>query len=251
MDNRFQIAVDEAPSLRTATFSDLEVGKVKDSLIFDGLAAVFDETTDLGEFTEEVRHGTYRKIIASGVNVPLVHEHDPGQLMGTTKSGRVRLAEETKGLRVQANVAITDLSLRIKSLVESGDITGMSHGFIAGRENCDWNMSRSKPHRVIKGLKALLDVCTTWDPAYASTEAQFRSLALAHPEAAGPLQQLLSGVYPQLEEPGSEAEIEAADEPEQGSEERTSGVGTPLLAARKRRLRLLSLSLEGGEKDAQ
>jgi hypothetical protein len=194
-------------------------------------------------FTEEIKHGAFRKILASGANVPLLHEHDQSQLLGTTKSGRVRLTEETRGLRVQATLADTDLSRRIKTLVETGDITGMSYGYVCGRENSDWEYRSTKPHRIIKGFKALLDVCTTWDPAYASTEAQFRSLAMARPEAAESLQQLLTGMYPQREEEGEEEEVPATEL--EDSEEATSGVSAPALAARKRRLQLLTLTLEG------
>jgi HK97 family phage prohead protease len=228
--------------MRSAAFSDLEMTSIKDGFLFDGYAAVFGEKTDIGEFTEEVKHGAFRKILSTGVNVPFVHEHDPSQLLGTTKSGRVRLVEETRGLRVQANLADTDLSRRIKTLTETGDITGMSYGYVAGKENSDWEYRGSKPHRMIKGFKALLDVCTTWDPAYAATEAQFRSLALANPQAADSLQQLLTGAYPQLEEEGEEAEVPAELE---DSEDATSGVGAPALAARKRRLQLLTITLEG------
>ena len=236
LDARLTNAIDEAPSLRTAQFSDLEVLSVKDDLIFDGYAAVFAERADLGEHTEELRHGAFRKFLATGVNIPLVHEHDRAQLLGTTRSGRVRLTEEPRGLRVQANLAKTDLSNRIKSLVDSGDITGMSWGAIVGHKNSDWQPG-PKPHRIIKGFKAVLDVCTTFDPAYAGAEAQFRSLAFANPNAAGDLQQLLMGVYPtQLDE----EETPSAEE----VEESPSGVSHGL-AAKKARLQLMALSLKG------
>jgi HK97 family phage prohead protease len=240
-DTRFADAIDDAPSLRTAPFADLEVHSIKDDLIFDGYAAVFAEKADLGEHTEELRHGSFRKFLATGANIPLVHEHDRSQLLGTTKSGRVRLSEEPRGLRVQANLAKTDLSQRIKSLVEAGDVTGMSFGFVCGRGNADWEYGGLKPHRIIKGFKNVLDVCTTFDPAYAGAEAQFRSLAFAHPESAEALKQLVLGVYPaqldeQQDEPHS-AEVDGV----------SSGVSTPLLAARKRQLELLTITLERGE----
>lgn len=243
-DTRFADAIDDAPSLRTAPFSDLEVLTVRDDLIFDGYAAVFDQRADLGEHTEELRHGAFRKFLSTGANIPLVHEHDTSQLLGTTKSGRVRLSEEPRGLRVQANLAKTDLSQRIKSLVEAGDVTGMSFGFVCGRGNADWEYGALKPHRIIKGFKNILDVCTTYDPAYAGAEAQFRSLAFTHPESAEALKQLLTGVYPaQLEE--EHEETRSAEEEVDGA---PSGVSTPRLAARKRQLELLTITLEGSER---
>ena len=240
LDQRLTDAIDEAPSQRTAAFSDLEVVPIKDDLIFDGHAAVFAQITDLGEHTEEVRHGAFRKFLATGANIPMLHEHDRAQLLGTTRSGRVRLTEEPKGLRVQASLVRTDLSERIKALADSGDIQGMSFGFIAGRNNADWTHTGAKPHRILKAFKNVLDVCTTFDPAYGGAEAQFRSLAFANPAAAGALQQLVMGSYP--EQPDEEETRSTEDEG--GS---PSGVSAPLLAARKRQLQLLTITLEGTE----
>lgn len=247
----FFAAYDEVPNQRTAEFTDLEVKEASGSgLLFDGLAAVFGEVTDIGEFTEEFRHGAFRKALASGANVPLLHEHRPEMLLATTQSGRMRLFEEARGLRCTASLAETDLSRRIKSLVDSGDVRGMSVGFICGKGNSDVSYRSGKPHRVINNLKKLLDVTTTWDPAYASAEAQFRSMTFADPRSAGQLQQFALGIYPmQLGEgqpPEDEEEVRSAEEVD-GSE--PSGV-SPLLAARKRRLQLLTLTLEGGEIDA-
>jgi HK97 family phage prohead protease len=246
---KFFEAYDEVPNQRSAQFSDLEVSENAGGLLFDGYAAVFGEPTDLGDFTEEVRHGAFRRVLATGANVPLLHEHKPEMLLASTRSGRMRLFEEPKGLRVSANLADTDLSRRIKSLVDSGDVQGMSFGFICGRGNADVEYHGSKPHRLIKNFKKLLDVCTTWDPAYASAEAQFRSL-VPQADSAQPLQQLLVGVYPQLgdgvadPDDDEKADVPVGDEP-------ASGVSsTPLLTARKRRLHLLTITLEGGDPDA-
>lgn len=240
---------DEVPNQRSATFTDLEMVQKADEYIFDGLAAVYDTETDLGEFTEEVRRGAHRRVLASGINVPFLHEHDPNFLLGTTQSGRVRLLEEARGLRCLANIVKTDLSERVKTLVDSGDVTGMSQGFVVGRGNAVVEYRSGKAHRVIKNFKRLLDVCTTWDPAYASAEAQFRSLTLAQTDPAQSLQQLLTGVYPQLED-GATDELSGTAEAVEVDGEPASGVSsTPLLAARKRRLELLTLTLERGELD--
>lgn len=243
---KFFDVYDELPNQRSAQFADLEMKEQRDEFLFDGYAAVFDEVTDLGDFTEEIRRGTFRKVLAGGANVPFLHEHKPEYLLATTKSGRLRLVEETRGLRTLAHVPRTDLSERIKTLVDSGDIRGMSFGFVCGAGNSDRTMRDGKPHRVIKNLKKLLDVTTTWDPAYASAEAQFRSMAFATPSAAESGREHLLGVYP------TQLEVEAADNEDdeelRKNEDAGSGVsGQPLLAARKRRLALLAITLEGGE----
>lgn len=250
--DQFFSAYDEVPNQRSAQFSDIDVSEVPSGLLFDGLAAVFDDVTDLGEWVEEVRHGAFRKVLAGNPGVPLLHEHNSEQLLAHTQSGRLRLFEDARGLRVSANMAVTDLSQRVKTLVESGDIRGMSWGGIVGRGNSEHQFRDGKPHRVIKNFKKLLDVSTTWDPAYARCEAQFRSLGLAMKDLDDslPLQQLLSGMYPvQFQERAEEVEPEQETLPSE-EEQPPSGVSeAPLLAAKKRRLSLLTLSLEGGELD--
>lgn len=251
LDSRFTTAYDLAPNQRRAHLADAEVIQLRDGFVFDGYAAVFDTPAELetpaGPFVEEVRHGAFRKVLASGANVPLCVDHDTSRLLGTTKSGRVRLTEEPKGLRVQANLADTDVSRRVKALVDSGDMTGMSYAFVAGTGNTEWTRRNGKAHRALKGFKRLLDVCTTWDPAYAETEAHFRSLAMANPESADVLQQFLAGAYPQLEEQGNTLGDDPPLDEDDGEENRASGASNsaPLLAARKRRLQLLTFILEG------
>lgn len=246
-------AYDEVPNQRSAQFADLEIKEVKDGFLLDGYAAVFGEATDLGDFSEEIRHGAFRKVLARGENVPLLVEHKPEYLLASTKSGRLRLFEETRGLRVSANIPDTDLSRRVKTLADSGDLTGMSFGFIAGRGNSEITNRNGKPHRILKAFKKLLDVTTTWDPAYASAEAQFRSLSLANVGSTVPLQQFLLGVYPTQFQDGEEEEERARVarlkiEDELRETHVPSGVSdTPLLAARKRRLDLLTITLEGGD----
>lgn len=249
LDDRFLNAYDEVPNQRRAELTNAEIVTVTDGYVFDGYAAVFEAGADIatprGAFSEEIRRGAFRKVISSGANVPFVLEHDRAQLLGTTRSGRVRLTEDQRGLRVQANLADTSRARDLKALVESGDITGMSFGFVAGRDNTDWSQRSGKPHRVIKGFQQLLDVCTTWDPAYAATEAQFRSLALANPADTESLQQLLAGVYPQLEQQGNDDAPPPAVVDGEDEQQATGAAATPRLAARRRQLQLLTITLGG------
>ena len=242
-DSRATAAIDEAPSQRRADFADAEVIQLKNGLLFDGYAAVFDKATDLGPFVEEIRHGAFRRYLATHPNIPFCLEHDPTQLLGTTGSGRVRLTEEQRGLRVQANLADTDLSRRVQALTDSGDIKGMSFGFVAGKNGSDWGRRDGKAYRTIKDFKRVLDVCTTWDPAYADTEAQFRSLAFAKPESSDVLQQLLMGAYPQLGEQGQTPDPATPVEAEAEETAQLPGVSTPLLAAMELEMDMLALTL--------
>lgn len=173
-------ALDLVPNFRAAALDEISmVENTEGGFNFAGHAAVFAQTADLGEFTEEILPGAFRSVLAEGQNIPLLHEHRQDQLLATTGSGRLQLAEDERGLKVVASMVKTDLSERVKALVDSGDLRGMSFGFVAGKGNSNIDRRRGKAHRTITGFKRLLDVTTTWDPAYVGTEAQFRTAALA------------------------------------------------------------------------
>ncbi len=249
-------ALDEVPNLRAARFTDVEMVEQGNSYKFDGIAAPTGIAADMGDFTEEYERGAFRKFLASCKdNVPFLHEHNPRDLLATTRSGRLKLSEDGPGLRVRARVVKTDLSERIKALVDSGDIAGMSIGMVVGRGNARVENRGGRPHRTIQNLKRLLDVCTTFDPAYVSTEAQFRSMSMTtYADSPESLQQLLLGAYPQLQVQGNDpddtneqAPGDATEAPDgdqtgvvEGDESRAAEQRS--IAARKRSLSFLLLN---------
>lgn len=243
----------EIPNLRSASFDDIEIKDGGNVFLFDGYAAVYAAPADMGDFVEEVTPGAFRSVLATNPNVPMLHEHHPHQLLGTTKSGRVSLEDDLRGLRVKAKLVKTDLSARVKALVDSGDVTGMSYGFVAGRLNQKIESRGGKPHRLLTGFRKLLDVSTTWNPAYPTTEAQFRSMATRYVDDPESWQRLLLGAYPQLEETGHEeagspdGETDETRSVEQPEHEAASGVDEPVrsVAARKRALNFLILTTGG------
>lgn len=191
----------EVPNLRSAQFTDVEMLETEKGYKFDGVAAPTGVVAEFDDFTEEYERGSFRRFLSScRDNIPFLHEHHPRDLLATTRSGRLRLSEDGRGLRAKADVVKTDLSERIKALVDSGDITGMSIGMIVGKDNSRIERRGLKPHRTIQNFKRILDVCTTFDPAYAATEAQFRSLTVQYADSPKSLQQLLMGAYPQLQD---------------------------------------------------
>jgi Escherichia/Staphylococcus phage prohead protease len=250
------------PNLRSAQFDDVEMVETAKGFKFDGIAAPTGVSADLGDFTEEYERGTFRRFLSGCKdNIPFLHEHNPRDLLATTRSGRLRLSEDGKGLRAQADVVKTDLSERIKALVDSQDIGGMSIGMVVGAGNARIENRGRRPHRQIQNLKKILDVCTTFDPAYVATEAQFRSMTMQFADSPESLQQLLMGAYPQLQGQGDDTDgtqEEEAPADEQtppdgaddiGGEGDESGVAEQRsVAARKRALSFYLLT-HGGVHD--
>ncbi len=244
------------PNLRSATLTDMEMSEVAGGgFRYRGHAAVFDEVAQLGDIpgmgkaTEEIKRGAFRKVLQLPDNIPLTLEHDQSKVLATTRSGRLKLSEDAKGLAVDADLADTSLARDLKALVDSGDVQGMSFGFVTGPKSTgNWNVSyrSSGVHRVITGFKKLLDVCATWDPTYVSATAQFRSLAVKYSDSPELLQQILLGAYPAQLEGGAEHDEE--EEPAGGAtpEEAATGVAEHRsVAARKRALSLIVLTTGG------
>jgi HK97 family phage prohead protease len=174
MDLEKQFAQERAEA-RSVPFTDLEVSN--GGWAFEGLAAVYDQDADIGEFTESVNRGAYRKVIGRSDNVPMLYHHN-GMLpvLATTAGGTLSLRDDAKGVRVKADIAQHYVGEAVRELVKRGDIKGMSSGFVVGAGNSRLEQRASKPHRTITDFKALLDVSPTWNPAYQGTTAEVRSL---------------------------------------------------------------------------
>lgn len=234
-EDRFET---DKPELRSVPFTDLETSA--DGGTFEGYAAVFDREADLGDFTESIQRGAFRKALSASGNVPMLYDHNPTMpVLATTRAGTLQLEEDAKGLRVKATVANHFMGEAVRELVKTGDISGMSFGFVAGKGNSRVDTSRHKLHRELLGFKRLLDVSPTWDPAYEGTDAVFRSLrALQVAESVEQAQQVLSGAHQQLEDGEPAPEVDADD-----AVDVRSGVASPRLVAARNRLRLMAIQI--------
>jgi HK97 family phage prohead protease len=160
---------------RSVAFTDIDASS--DGGKFTGYAAVFDAPADLGAHTESVNRGAFRKSLSNGSNVPMLYDHNPAlPVLATTGAGTLKLKEDGRGLRVEADIARHFIGDAVREMVKRGEIRGMSFGFIAGSGNSRIEQRGGKPHRTLTGFKHLLDVSPTWNPAYVDTNAELRSL---------------------------------------------------------------------------
>lgn len=145
-----------------------------------GHAAVFNSPTDIG--------GYFREIIAPGAfassingDVRALVDHDSGRVIGRTKAGTLRLAEDGTGLAVEIDLPDTMDGRDTATLIERGDITGMSFGFVVKKEL--WDESGDTPTRTILDLD-LIEVSVVAFPAYDETSIAMRSLDAARRDRA-------------------------------------------------------------------
>jgi uncharacterized protein len=137
--------------------------------VLEGWAAVFDSPALIdGRVTEVVRSGAFRSTLASGRDVLALQDHDPGKLLARTRSGTLKLAEDSRGLHFELALPATTLGRDLLEMVERGDIGGASFAFTARDER--WQGDK----RELRAVDLYeVSIVSSW-PAYASTSVQAR-----------------------------------------------------------------------------
>lgn len=144
-----------------------------------GYAAVFNSDTTIGDyFIERIDPGAFDKAIKGDVRALI--DHDSGRVIGRTKSGTLRLATDSRGLKVEIDVPDTADGRDLWTLVERGDISGMSFGFRVTKQ--EWDETGDLPMRTILEVE-LYEVSAVAFPAYDDTSLGLRSLEAARADA--------------------------------------------------------------------
>jgi uncharacterized protein len=155
-----------------------------------GYAAVWDtpwnpQLTQLHGYQETIRRGAFRLALEAvkqgAADVPLLWGHDRNQVLATTRAGTLKLAEDGKGLRVEAQLPNTQLGRDVREMIARGDVAGMSFGFFSEPQDSNLSKRNGIVHRAIQLIRRLVDVTLTWEPAYPSTSLEVRTASLAVP----------------------------------------------------------------------
>lgn len=137
-----------------------------------GYAAVFNSDTTIGDyFIERIDPAAFDKAI--GGDVRALVDHDTGRVIGRTKNGTLRLAVDSRGLKVEIDVPDTTDGNDLWTLVERGDVSGMSFGFRVTKQ--EWDETGDLPVRTILEVE-LYEVSAVAFPAYDDTEIGVRAL---------------------------------------------------------------------------
>lgn len=137
-----------------------------------GYAAVFNSAADIGDyFTEIIAPGAFAGTI--GGDVRALIDHDTGRVIGRTTAGSLRLSEDATGLAVEIDLPDTNDGRDLATLIERGDMSGMSIGFVVTKET--WDETGAMPMRTIMAVD-LCEVSVVAFPAYDDTSIAMRSL---------------------------------------------------------------------------
>jgi HK97 family phage prohead protease len=141
-----------------------------------GYAAVFDKfSEDMGGFKEKVARGAFSKTLEAD-DIRALWNHDPNWVLGRTKAGTLRLAEDDKGLAIEIDPPETQWAQDLAVSIRRGDVSQMSFGFIAIKD--DWlnitgGRGQKTAERTLLECK-LFDVSPVTFPAYPQTSVKVR-----------------------------------------------------------------------------
>ena len=150
---------------------------------FRGHAAVFKQRTWIGPpqtgFWEEVAPTAFDRALDED-DVRFLVDHDPGKVLARTASGTLRLSKDKVGLLADADLADVSYGRDVATLLERGDLSQMSFGFVVR----DAEEAEQRDGTWLRRLTdvQLFDVSVVAYPAYAGTDAALRSIEVRRAE---------------------------------------------------------------------
>ena len=136
----------------------------------EGYAAVFGSVADLGGgIRETIAPGAFGRTL--GGDVLALLDHDAGKVLGRTRSGTLRLSEDSKGLAFSLDLPDTQAGRDVLALAERGDLGGCSFGFRVPTGGEAWEGNT----RTLRSIDLReISVVSAW-PAYPDTSIALRA----------------------------------------------------------------------------
>jgi hypothetical protein len=149
--------------------------RARESRRIGGYAAVFNkQSRNLGGFVEVVDPGFFNKSRGDGwPDVLARYNHNDNMLLGTARSGTLRLNVDSTGLDYEVDVP--ESRADVFELVTRGDVTQSSFAFRVFEDEWGTSDQEYPMRRLIAGQ--LVDVAPVNTPAYPDATAGLRSLA--------------------------------------------------------------------------
>jgi hypothetical protein len=157
--------------------ADLEVRETGNGMLLEGYAARFNEYSEPLPFREKIAPGAFRGSLQSRNDVKLLWNHDSNIVLGSLRSGTLRMREDEDGLRISADLPPTVDGERARVAIQRGDVTAFSFGFTVPQGGDSWSEDGSE--RTLHAVR-LFEVSTgVAFPAYSTTDgtATVRGLA--------------------------------------------------------------------------
>ncbi len=139
----------------------------------EGYAATFGTEARIADFLETIAPGAFAASLRAGRDILALADHDMTRVLGRTRSGTLRLAEDSRGLAFELDVPETTIGRDTLALVERGDAGGMSFAFTVPRSGEAWAGNR----RTLRSVELVEISIVSAFPAYGGTVVQARAAA--------------------------------------------------------------------------
>lgn len=137
----------------------------------EGYAAKFGVEARIADFTETIAPGAFTATLKSGRDVLALVDHDRSKVLARTRSGNLKVAEDSQGLAFELSLPDTQAGRDVLTLAERGDLGGMSFGFVVAKDGERW----SGTVRTLTAVNLFeISVVNGW-PAYSGTTVAARS----------------------------------------------------------------------------
>ena len=174
--------------IRQLSSDDMEFRAEGDGMTFRGYAAKFNVESEPLPFREIILPGAFTRTLKSRNEIKAFVNHDTNMVIGSTRSGTLRLTQDERGLLAEIDLPDTTYGRDLAVSVARGDVSGMSFGFHVPTGGDEWNADFSK--RMVREI-ALAEVSpVTGFPAYRQTTAAVRALPLLAVRAGADMQML-------------------------------------------------------------
>jgi HK97 family phage prohead protease len=146
--------------------ADFEIREDSDGMSFEGYAAVFDSPSEPLPFIERIAPGAFVRSLKARNDVKMLWNHDTGSILGSTRAGTLGLSEDSRGLKVSAQLPKTSTGNDVRELLSRGDVDSMSFGFSVPKGGDEWSSDGSE--RTLREIR-LHEVSIVAFPAYTAT----------------------------------------------------------------------------------
>lgn len=136
----------------------------------EGYAATFGTEAHIADFVEVIAPGAFRGSL-EGRDILALVDHDRSRVLARTRSGTLRLSEDSRGLAFDLDVPNTSYGNDVLALVESRNAGGMSFAFTVVPGGEEWRGDRRELRDLILHE---VSVVSAW-PAYDGTVVQART----------------------------------------------------------------------------
>ncbi len=145
-----------------------------DKMTFRGYAAVFNSPSEPLPFTEVIREGAFNRSLKTRNEVKMFMNHNTDHVLASTRSGTLKLIEDSTGLLAEAKLPETTSGKDLSILMQRGDVHSMSFGFSVPPNGDKW--SQDGATRELHQIRLHEVSVVTGFPAYEATTADVRTI---------------------------------------------------------------------------